>query len=302
MYAAPLDAGVHQSKSGENMRQATLRTASAIVFTFLMACCAYSQTLNIWPGAAPGSENWTQKEKIVDNTPLGSVVFNVVTPTLTVYLPERINATGTGVIIAPGGAFVALAIDLEGYNVARWLQNQGIAAFVLKYRIMEKRQEGIPSDLNMDEAGKYGIADGIQALRVVRQHAAEWGISPDRVGFMGFSAGAMVTTGTLLQQDAAARPNFAAPIYGAPFGAMSAIPAKLPPIFMAWAQDDPLALDAVLNFYEALKSAGHKPEAHIFSAGGHGFGMRKQGTSSDHWIDEFYYWLEAQGLTKPAAK
>ncbi len=85
-------------------------------------------------------------------------------------------------------------------------------------------------------------------------------------------------------------------------GALPAIPAKLPPIFMAWAQDDAVALDAVVKFYEALKSAGDKPEAHIFSAGGHGFGMRKQGTSSDHWIDAFYYWLEAQGFTRPAAR
>lgn len=274
----------------------------AIALTLVMASCGYAQTLNIWPGVAPGSETWTQKERVVEHTPLGTVVFNVVTPTLTVYLPERSKATGTGVIIAPGGAFVALAIDLEGHDVARWLQSRGIAAFVLKYRIIEKRGEGIPADLNMDEAGKYGIADGIQAIKFVRQHAAEWGISPDRVGLMGFSAGAMVTSGALLQPDVAARPNFAAPIYGGPFGVMPPVPAKLPPIFLAWAQDDPVARDAVIKFYDALNSAGNKPEAHIFSAGGHGFGMRKQGTPSDHWIDEFYYWLEAQGLTKPATK
>jgi acetyl esterase/lipase len=149
--------------------------------------------------------------------------------------------------------------------------------------------------MNMDEAGKYGIADGIQALKVVRQHASEWGISPDRVGFMGFSAGAMVTSGALLQKEAAPRPNFAAMIYGGPFGVIPAIPAKLPPMFLAWAQDDALTLEPVVRFYEALKSAGHKPEAHIFSTGGHGFGMRKQGTSSDHWMDAFYFWLDAQG-------
>jgi acetyl esterase/lipase len=273
----------------------------AIALTFVMAHCCKAQTLNIWPGVAPGSETWTQKERLEKNTPLGAVVFNVVTPTLTIYLPERTKATGTGIIVAPGGAFVALAIDMEGQDVARWLQSKGIAAFVLKYRIIEKHGEGIPPDLNMDEAGKYGIADGIQALKVVRQNAAEWGISPDRVGIMGFSAGAMVASGALLQQDAAARPNFAAPIYGGPFGVMPAIPAKLPPIFLAWAQDDPYA-DALIRFYDSLKLAGHKPEAHIFSAGGHGFGMRKQGTSSDHWIDEFYYWLEAQGFTRPAAR
>ena len=283
------------------MSRMSFGVARAIAITIAMAFCSYPQTLKIWPGAAPGSETWTQKEKVEKNTPIGTVVINVVTPTLTLYLPERTKATGTGIIIAPGGAFVALAIDLEGNDVARWLQNKGIAAFVLKYRIMEKRQQGIPA-MNMDEAGKYGIADGIQAVKVVRQHAAEWGISPDRVGFIGFSAGAMVASGALLQQDAAARPNFAAPIYGGPFGAMPAIPAKLPPIFMAWAQDDAIALDAVTKFYDALISTGNKPEAHIFSAGGHGFGMRRQGASSDHWIDEFYYWLEAQGFTKPAAR
>ena len=287
------------------MRRMSFSMARAIALTLITAFCCYAQTapqtLNIWPGTAPGSEKWTQKEG-VEKTPIGSIVFNVVTPTLTVYLPEQAKATGTGVIIAPGGAFVRLAMDLEGNDVARWLQNKGIAAFVLKYRLVEKHQEGIPADLNMDEAGKYGIADGIQALKVARQHAAEWGISPDRVGFMGFSAGAMVTSGALLQQDAAARPNFAAPIYGGPFGKMPAIPKKLPPIFLAWAQDDALAADFVVRFYDALKTAGSNPEAHIFSAGGHGFGMKKHGTSSDHWIDEFYYWLEAQGFTKPAAK
>ena len=128
------------------MMRTSVCTAGAIAFTFLMACSADSQVVNIWPGVAPGSENWTQKERTADNTPIGTVVFNVVTPTLTAYLPERTKATGTGVIIAPGGAFVALAIDLEGNNVARWLQEKGIAAFVLKYRIMEKRQEGIPRD------------------------------------------------------------------------------------------------------------------------------------------------------------
>jgi acetyl esterase/lipase len=166
---------------------------------------------------------------------------------------------------------------------------------------MEKRGEGIPR-MDMDEAGKYGIADGIQALKVVRQRAAEWGIAPDRIGFMGFSAGAMVTAGALLQEDAAGRPNFAAPVYGGPFGVMPAIPAKLPPIFLAWAQDDPLVLNLVVKFHDALKAAGHKPEVHIYSKGGHGFGLRKQGTSSDHWIEAFYYWLEAQGFTRPPAR
>ena len=133
---------------------------------------------------------------------------------------------------------------------------RGIAAFVLKYRIMEKKGEGLPKDMNIDEASKYGIADGIQAIKLVRQHAAEWGVSPDRVVFLGFSAGAMVTCGTFLQADEALRPNYAAPIYGAPFGVMPKIPAKLPPVFMAWAQDDPLVLAFVTRFYNALHDGG----------------------------------------------
>lgn len=269
-------------------------TAAGIVIAL---GAAHAQTVNVWPGVAPGSERWTQKELTIADTPVGPVIFNVVTPTLTAYLPERSKAAGTGVIIAPGGAFVALAIDLEGTTVARWLQERGIAAFVLKYRIVEKRGEGIPQ-MDMDTAGRYGIADGIQAIKVVRQHAAEWGVSPDRIGFMGFSAGAMVTSGTVLQQDSAARPSFAAMIYGGPFGVIPAIPQRLPPLFLAWAQDDPVVRDAIVKFHDALERAGQKPEVHIYSAGHHGFGLRKQGTSSDHWIDDFYNWLDAQGLTK----
>jgi acetyl esterase/lipase len=255
------------------------------------------QVVEIWPGVAPGSEHWTQKERTIENTPVGTVIMNVVTPTLTAYLPPRGKATGTGVIIAPGGAFVALAISLEATDLARWLQQRGIAAFVLKYRTVEKKTDGIPN-MDMDTAGRYGIADGIQALKIVRRHAGEWGVSPDRIGFAGFSAGGMVAAGALLQSDAAGRPNFAAIIYGAPFGKMPAIPTSLPPIFMAWAQDDQVALKPVVKFHDALVAAGQKPEAHIFSAGGHGFGMQKHGTTSDHWVDEFYYWLDAQGFTK----
>ena len=260
-----------------------------------------AQTIRIWPGVAPGSEHWTQKVTRVENTPVGTVVFNIVTPTLTAYLPDRAKATGTGVVIAPGGAFVALAVSLEGTDLARWLQQRGIAAFLLEYRLVEKRGNGIP-DMNMDTAGRYGIADGIQALKVVRQHAGDWGVRPDRIGFIGFSAGAMVASGALLQSNASDRPNFVGLIYGAPFGAMPRIPANLPPTFMAWAQDDPVALAPVVRFADALVAAGNKPERHIYSRGGHGFGMKKQGTTSDHWIDEFYYWLQSLGLASAAPR
>jgi acetyl esterase/lipase len=257
--------------------------------------------VDVWPGVAPGSEHWTQQERTFEHTPVGTVVQNVVRPTLTAYLPDRARATGTAVVIAPGGAFVALALSLEGGDVARWLQQRGIAAFVLKYRTVEKRQDGIPA-MDMDTAGRYGIADGLQALRVVRRRAAEWGIAADRVGILGFSAGAMVASGTLLQPDAGARPSFAALMYGAPFGVMPAIPAALPPLFLAWAQDDAVARAPVVRFHDALVAAGARPEVHVYSAGGHGFGMRHQGTSSDHWVDALYAWLDAQGYTRRAGR
>lgn len=273
---------------------------------FLLSCVllitsahvARAQTVRVWPGVAPGSEQWSQREHTYGGTPLGTVITNVVTPTLTVYLPPRGEATGTGIIVAPGGGFVALAMDHGGTDVARWLQQHGIAAFVLKYRLVEKRGDGIPN-MDPDTAARYGIADGIQAVKVVRQHAADWGISPRRVGFIGFSAGAMVASGTLLQPDSAARPDFVAMIYGGPFGVIPPIPAHLPPVFMAWAQDDDEVLPQVEAFYAALRKAGIAPEAHIYTTGGHGFSIRRQGTTSDHWADEFYFWLEAQQLTVP---
>ena len=242
------------------------------------------------------------------------MIVNVTTPTLTVYSPAPSSATGTAVIIAPGGGFVGLSIDSEGHDVAKWLVDRGITAIVLKYRTVQlEGQDGAQLDQSagarfraqlsnyalIDEDGKYGIADGIQAVKVVRAHAAEWGIAPDRIVFTGFSAGGMVTVFTALEPDA--RPNYAAPMYGAPISAVPPIPAQgLPPIFMAMAQDDTLAGPKIVALYEAIKAAGYKPEFHIFSSGGHGWGMRKQGKTSDHWIDEFYFWLEAQGLTRAA--
>src|SRR5512144_434604 len=113
-----------------NALQTISHAMAGIAFTLFLTGSAYAQqVVNVWPGVAPGSENWTQKELKIDDTPLGTVILNVVTPTLTAFLPERGKATGTCVVIAPGGAFVALAIDHEGYKVARWLQGKGIAAF-----------------------------------------------------------------------------------------------------------------------------------------------------------------------------
>jgi acetyl esterase/lipase len=264
--------------------------------------------INLWPGAAPGSEQWKQPE----TTLRPGAIANVTTPTLTVHLPPPSTATGTGVIIAPGGGFISLSIDSEGHDVAKWLVARGFATFVLKYRTVQLEGQDAAQigqsagarfgaqlrDLALiDEDGKYGIADGIQAVKVVRARAAEWGIASDRIVFTGFSAGGMITAFAAIQPEA--RPNYAAPIYGAPIAAVPPIPQGLPPFFMAMAQDDNLAGRYIVRFYEALKAAGYRTEFHIYNSGGHGWGMRKQGRSSDHWIDAFYYWMEAQGLTRP---
>ena len=274
------------------------------------------KVMNLWPGIAPGSEQWKQSETNLGSGGMETTV-NVSTPTLTAYLPDPSAATGTAVIIAPGGGFIGLSINSDGHDVAKWLVARGLAAIVLKYRtkqiegkdaaqLGQSARAAFMAQLNnhdlIDEDGKYGIADGIEAVKVVRAHAADWGISPDRIVFTGFSAGGAITDFTAIQPDASARPNYAAPIYGAPISHVPPIPQGLPPFFMAMAQDDNLAGTFIAAFYDAVKAAGYKPEFHIFSQGGHGWGMRKQGTSSDHWIDEFYYWLEAQGLTRPQSR
>ena len=264
----------------------------------LCAACAGAQTVRIWPGVAPGSRHWTYHARTIRG-PDGAQVIDVSTPTLTAYLPPRAKATGTGVIIAPGGAFIALEIDREGREVARWLQRRGIAAFVLRYRLMPPPPGGgFPSMAAMDAASKFAIADGIQAMKVVRAHARQWGVDPRRLGILGFSAGGTVATGVMLSHDAAARPDFVGDLYGGPFGGLKRVPAGLPPVFLAWAQDDPIGTHTAMKVFEDLSAHGYTPEAHAFSAGHHEFGMKKQGTTSDHWIQEFYWWLEAQGLTR----
>jgi acetyl esterase/lipase len=253
------------------------------------------------PGVAPGSEGWTIPES-TDGQPPGRIVRNVVSPEYVPYLPDASRNTGTGVIVAPGGGMVMLSYDSEGVEVAKWLAERGIAVFVLKYRV--KQTDPSKSPLAAMTPGddpennyKYSVADGIAAVKVIRERAAEYGVRLEKIVMVGFSAGAIVTVLATLQSDLSARPNYAAPIYGAPLGGVPEIPQGLPPFFLAIAQDDGAAF-LVDRFYAALLAAGYRPELHRFQSGGHGFGMRKRGTTSDHWVDEFFWWMEANGLTR----
>jgi acetyl esterase/lipase len=266
----------------------------------------------IWPGVAPGSEHATQRE-VIGPALLGKfiAVRNVVRPTLTVYRASQ-DLADAAVIIAPGGAFRFLNFDTEGTQVAEWFAAHGVTAFVLKYRLVETPANDAvmwPAFVvtmantkalfaGLEEDGKFGVADGIQALRVVRAHAKEWGVPEHRIGFVGFSAGAAVASGALLKAAPADRPDFAAPIYGAPFGEIGKLDPSLPPVFMAYAGDDQLVPHFVDSFYDALRSAGLYPEIHIYDHGGHGFGMRHQGTSSDHWIDDLFNWMVAHQFAR----
>lgn len=290
-----------------------LRTVALIGLLLVLSGSVNAQkVIRLYPGAAPGSESWKHQEKEyfsqIWNT---QVVTNVAHPTLTVYLPDPAIANGTSVIICPGGGFHALSINSEGIDVAKWLTARGVAAFVLKYRLVPTGEDGVREMMQkvtnrqkMDEDNRalvpLAVADGLAAVRYVRKHASEFGISPTRIGLMGFSAGGTVTASVAFGYTAESRPDFVAPVY-AYMGAVkeTSVPTDAPPMFVVAATDDQLglAIDSI-NLYSKWLAAKKPVEVHIYSKGGHGFGMRKQNLPSDQWIDRFGDWLGTQGLLK----
>jgi acetyl esterase/lipase len=246
-------------------------------------------------------------------------IRNVTAPTLTPFLPDPAKATGAAVIVAPGGGFFELEIDHEGYMVAQWLADHGVAAFVLKYRLQESPRDEKEfavwqtqrmKPLMSPPAGATSSAvaanfstpaealeDGKAAIQLVRKRAKEWRIDPVRVGFAGFSAGAMLTLSMAMNEDRALRPDFIAPIYG-PMGEL-AVPSYAPPMFTAIALDDfliPASNGQQLGLITAWRAAGRPVEAHLFGSGGHGFGMVGKKRALTLWIDEFYAWMFDNGF------
>jgi acetyl esterase/lipase len=277
------------------------------VLAAVVAGAEEPKVIPLWPGAAPGSENWNYEEQVITR-PEDSVrrISNVTRPALTIYLPDPATASGTGMVICPGGGFRLLSIDNEGVYLARWLNSIGVAAFVLKYRVMRTGDDAEKDAVKMAERRKtvipLAIADGQQAIRLVRSHAAEWGVTRDRIGIVGFSAGGYVAAAVALHHDADSRPNFAAPIYPGTPEDVSA-PADAPPLFLVHADDDKTVapIEHSIRLYEAWKKAGISAELHIYSRGGHGFGMRKRGLPVDTWVERFRDWLGVQGLLKQTA-
>jgi acetyl esterase/lipase len=242
----------------------------------------------------------------------GRTVRNVTEPSLIPFLPPAGKANGAAVIVAPGGGYLSLSMDSEGYDVAKWLAQRGVTAFVLKYRT-----EPTPRDLPEFEKSLHqlfgalmkpgsatppgearAVEDALLALRYVRGNAARWGIAPGRIGIVGFSAGGRAATSAAMRADPASRPDFLGSIYGA-LSSKAPVPADAPPAFVAVAADDPQGgASRGTDVFDAWRAAGRPVELHIYQSGGHGFGMRRQGATSDHWIDSFYWWLDTAGFLK----
>ena len=274
-----------------------------------------NEPIELWPGVAPGSEAWTHEELVLaDGASGGPRIWNVVTPTITPFLPDPALANGTAMIVAPGGGFRFLAQDYEGTDLADWLTERGVAAFVLKYRLeymgatpdqvqanmqqwmiklFTRQAPVVPPEQIAPGVVELAFADGAQAMLVVRERATEWGVDPQKVGFAGFSAGGFVTTSVALAEDPAVRPNFVAPIYGG--HAAGPVPADAPPLFCTVATDDDLLLDACVDTYRAWTAGGAPAELHVYAKGGHGFGMNKLGLPVDSWTDRLADWMQSLG-------
>ncbi len=263
---------------------------------------AQDRIVRLYDGRAPGSEQWYWEEAEAAGSGFNApLVYNVVDPTLSVFLPETLSATGAAMIVAPGGAFHILSIANEGMDVARWLNERGIAAFVLKYRLVRSMTDEPVEELSarmadFDELDRVNAPvvrlatqDGLAAVRHVRERAGDYGIDPEKVGFMGFSAGATLTLSVVQSADEASRPNLVAPIYPYERAIIGdGIPATRTPIFIAAASDDQLGLAPhSISIYGKWLEAGQPAELHMFERGGHGFGMSRQGLPSDRWIAAF---------------
>jgi acetyl esterase/lipase len=280
------------------------------MLAFLTAVGAAQKVIPLYNGPAPGvtQESYPEQEYF-SKAWNEEIVANVTRPTLTVFRPASKRKNGTAMVICPGGGFMALVIDNEGTAAAQYLAARGVTAFVLKYRVAHTQTDDAAREFQtlhtdrpkfaelLKQTVPQSIADGLAAVVYVKQHAAEFGVSADRVGIMGFSAGGGVTAAVALRYTPEGRPAFVAPIYegGAPTDAP--VPADAPPMFIAAATDDNLGLaPASIALYQKWAAAHKSVELHMYATGGHGFGMRKQNIPTDHWIDRFADWLEQQGF------
>ncbi len=282
------------------------------MFILLFVLTISAQEIVNLPHATKEGVTWNGGEKKffskIWNT---EVVCNVSVPTMEVYRPDAANANGTSVIVAPGGGLYALSIESEGNMVAKWLTKKGITAFVLKYRLVPTKEDGVQeiTELSMNNPEEIGrqvsavlplsIADGLTAIKYVREHADELGVEKNKIGFMGFSAGGAVTMGVAYECNSENRPDFIVPVY--PWTTampVQEVPQEAPPMLVICATDDPLGLaPGSIALYNSWLNAKKPVGLHMYSKGGHGFGMKNQNLPSDTWIERFYDWSVAEGIT-----
>ncbi len=281
--------------------------------------------ISIWPGKAPGSEDWTFGEKVVEG-PGGSKTYsNIVNPTLTVYLPDPAKANGTALILCPGGAMRFLGFA-EPERTAEWLNSKGIAAFILKYRvvpdiqvttneakpavpsrqgfpmmgnelsfreILNRRGNANPARDNLEHTKviSMAIADGQQAIRILRQDASKYRIDPKRIGILGFSAGGGVAVATAVTESSDGYPDFVATIYGPSLVDVS-VPKQGAPLFIAVMDGHFNVTNGCAALFAIWKEAGRPVELHVYD---HGYGPAS-GMPVGSWTDRLYDWLRARKL------
>lgn len=301
-----------------------------LVTCVMLALCSATPVraqpeLRLWPGEAPGSEQWSLPESVSRSAAGDRVVTNVSEPTLTVFLPDPSVATGAAAVIAPGGALRALAFDNEGTKLAEWLNERGIAGFVLKYRTLQQdpsaprgplaglpgpgtgaREELVivngnanpaPGDAALGEVLELAVADAQAALELIRRRADEWRIDPTRVGIVGFSAGGGVAVGAALAAKSDASPDFLVSVYGPSLQDVH-VPAHAPPLFIAVGAAHFNVTNGCLALFAAWKAAGKPAEIHVYDGISAGFGMTKRGHPVDGWTDRLHEWLVARELTR----
>jgi acetyl esterase/lipase len=275
--------------------------------------------IDVWPGKVPGDAGITRPESSrIHPSPLVGptrLITNVSQPTITVYRPAPEKNTGTAMVICPGGGYWDLYWELEGEEVAAWLNSVGMTGIILKYRC--PRRPGEPkSDPPLGPQ-----LDAQRALRLVRSRAGEWGIDPKRIGIVGFSAGGHLALATATGfskrlydpidaiDEVSSRPDFAVLCYSGYFKAKDknelrpgfTFPADTPPIFLAHASDDKESYggsDSANSalMYLALKRAGVSAELHIYATGDHDFGVRQNDKLPSSWTKLCLSWLRSQGL------
>ena len=281
-----------------------------IIFSFNLSQ-AQQKTIQLYNGAAPGSErwNWNEKEFIDHNSKL---IYDVSHPSLEVFLPQDSIANGTSIVICPGGGFCLLEIENEGWNIARWLNAKGITAFVLKYRIMKTETDNPQKEMfvkamnteklaiNADSVINMAIEDISTAMNYIKSNAKKLKINPERIGIIGFSAGGTLAAAMAYNYDTKTKPAFVAAIY--PW--VKPIKKKIvqndaPPLFIAAASDDQLGFNiGSTELYLDWVKSKHSAEMHLYSKGGHGFVAFKSGFPADSWIDRFSDWLLVNDFTK----